>query len=355
MDPVTGLVQMKARWYDPDAGIFISEDPRSYSPTDPFSLHEYLYANADPVNWTDPTGEKGEKVTLYVGDGSGGRPGRNDYQYFEVTSETGASVLTLQSEDGKIKVACEKGSCTVTEGRDQFRGRGDWSKEVHRQYARQLDSKAQIAFLKGYFVNAPKSLLVGMLRLPYDLPKSVIDRLGNRIDTLLNAGTPQEFFIASWQLNNSGVPTPEELEAGVAALKTKWAEFKAAPPYEQAEMLGDLLGTVGWAIVAGKAIESATTKKLSAPDAGSSSTQPAKKPPKASPNFKTPTNPAQPPPKDVPRGWRVRQMSPTEQYPNGYWVLEKPMKDGSWQPIDPSTMKPGTRPETHVPLPPKKE
>ncbi len=58
MDPVTGLVQMKARWYDPDAGIFISEDPRSYSPTDPFSLHEYLYANADPVNNYDPTGKK---------------------------------------------------------------------------------------------------------------------------------------------------------------------------------------------------------------------------------------------------------------------------------------------------------
>lgn len=58
------------------------------------------------------------------------------------------------------------------------------------------------------------------------------------------------------------------------------------------------------------------------------------------------------PPSQVPPGWRVRQMPPTEQYPNGYWRLEKPMKDGSWQPIDPSTMKPGGRPETHVPLPP---
>jgi len=38
---------------------------------------------------------------------------------------------------------------------------------------------------------------------------------------------------------------------------------------------------------------------------------------------------------------------------NGYWKLEKPMKDGSWQPINPSTMKPGTRPETHIKFPPK--
>jgi hypothetical protein len=35
----------------------------------------------------------------------------------------------------------------------------------------------------------------------------------------------------------------------------------------------------------------------------------------------------------------------------GYWVLEKPPPDGNWQPVDPSTMKPGTPSETHVPLP----
>ncbi len=74
--------------------------------------------------------------------------------------------------------------------------------------------------------------------------------------------------------------------------------------------------------------------------------------PRASPNFQAPTNPAQMPPANVPAGWRVRVMEATEQYPNGYWKLEKPMQDGSWQPINPSTMRPGRRPGTHVPLPP---
>lgn len=73
--------------------------------------------------------------------------------------------------------------------------------------------------------------------------------------------------------------------------------------------------------------------------------------PKRSPKWQPPTNPPQMPPSDVPAGWRVRVMPPAPGYPNGYWRLEKPMQQGGWQGIDPSTMKPGSQPETHVPLP----
>ena len=76
--------------------------------------------------------------------------------------------------------------------------------------------------------------------------------------------------------------------------------------------------------------------------------------PKPSPKFISPTNPAQMPPKTIPPGWRVRGMPPTKQYPNGYWKLEKPMSNGGWQPINPSTMRPGGRPDTHIPYPPKR-
>jgi hypothetical protein len=77
--------------------------------------------------------------------------------------------------------------------------------------------------------------------------------------------------------------------------------------------------------------------------------------PKPSPKFQEPTNGPQIPPTSIPKGWRVRQMAPTSQYPNGYWRLEKPMVNGGWQAINPATMKPGNRSETHVPLPAKKE
>ena len=82
-----------------------------------------------------------------------------------------------------------------------------------------------------------------------------------------------------------------------------------------------------------------------------SPTTSAKGLPKPSPKFETPTNEPHPPLEVVPEEYNQRIMKPTQQYPNGYWVLEKLQKNGGWQKVDPSTMKPGKQSETHVPLP----
>jgi RHS repeat-associated protein len=53
-----GLYALRARYYDPIAGRFITRDPFAGRIQRPVSLHRYLYANADPVNFVDPTGEE---------------------------------------------------------------------------------------------------------------------------------------------------------------------------------------------------------------------------------------------------------------------------------------------------------
>ena len=50
------LYYLRARWYNPVTGRFMSRDSDDGNPTDPASLHKYLYAGGDPVNKIDPTG-----------------------------------------------------------------------------------------------------------------------------------------------------------------------------------------------------------------------------------------------------------------------------------------------------------
>ena len=56
LDSTTGLYYLRARYMDPSTGTFISMDTYGGSIFDPVSLHKYLYANANPVMNSDPTG-----------------------------------------------------------------------------------------------------------------------------------------------------------------------------------------------------------------------------------------------------------------------------------------------------------
>ena len=55
-DETTGLYYLRARYMDTSTGRFISQDSYAGSIFDPISLHKYLYANANPVMYTDPSG-----------------------------------------------------------------------------------------------------------------------------------------------------------------------------------------------------------------------------------------------------------------------------------------------------------
>ncbi|MCX7180869.1 MAG: RHS repeat-associated core domain-containing protein, partial [Proteobacteria bacterium] len=55
-DKDLGMYYLRARYYSPDLGRFWNMDSYEGSQSDPFSLHKYLYASANPVNRVDPSG-----------------------------------------------------------------------------------------------------------------------------------------------------------------------------------------------------------------------------------------------------------------------------------------------------------
>jgi RHS repeat-associated protein len=50
------LYYLRARYFNPLTGRFLTRDPAPGSRIDPASLHKYLYTGSDPVNFGDPSG-----------------------------------------------------------------------------------------------------------------------------------------------------------------------------------------------------------------------------------------------------------------------------------------------------------
>ncbi|HHN73941.1 MAG TPA: hypothetical protein ENK10_01805, partial [Acidobacteria bacterium] len=87
-----GLYLMGARWYDPQTGRFIEQDPIG----EDGGLNLYAYTGSSPISWTDPTGLRPKSRVPGVGSGPTGRgyqvkvDGRNT-----TDSLTGNQVYTL--------------------------------------------------------------------------------------------------------------------------------------------------------------------------------------------------------------------------------------------------------------------
>ena len=56
-DSDLGVYDLRARYYNPISGRFLTRDINSGDVVDPASLHRYLYASGDPVNRIDPSGK----------------------------------------------------------------------------------------------------------------------------------------------------------------------------------------------------------------------------------------------------------------------------------------------------------
>jgi RHS repeat-associated protein len=63
-DDLTGLQYLRARYYDPSNGRFLSTDAFEGVLESPVSRHRYLYGNANPVTYLDPSGNISSTLEL---------------------------------------------------------------------------------------------------------------------------------------------------------------------------------------------------------------------------------------------------------------------------------------------------
>jgi RHS repeat-associated protein len=56
-DPDLHLYYLRARYFNPLTGRFLTRDPATGKLTEPQALHRYVYSGSDPTNRTDPTGK----------------------------------------------------------------------------------------------------------------------------------------------------------------------------------------------------------------------------------------------------------------------------------------------------------
>ena len=59
-DKETGTIYLRARYYDPTIGRFITEDSYWGKDNDPLSLNLYTYCYSNPINRFDPSGHRAE-------------------------------------------------------------------------------------------------------------------------------------------------------------------------------------------------------------------------------------------------------------------------------------------------------
>jgi RHS repeat-associated protein len=122
-DDATGLLYLRARFFTPGTGRFLTRDLADFELDNPVDLHRYRYAGSNPVNFYDPTGyvaaaeyggiarQSAENSTIM-----GYRVGR----LAETLISCGAMILAATSVDSALRAAIEAGDVHPIRGKGKI-------------------------------------------------------------------------------------------------------------------------------------------------------------------------------------------------------------------------------------------
>jgi RHS repeat-associated protein len=121
-DRETGTYYAKARYFDPGLGRFLTQDSYLGEIDNPPSLHRFLYANANPTTYVDPTGNASVEQWLFrdTVDGYGAALGKavlyNTWNVLSFGTLARQDSLVEQSEAGLISEEQYWGRTAVNAG-----------------------------------------------------------------------------------------------------------------------------------------------------------------------------------------------------------------------------------------------
>ncbi|MFZ6820582.1 RHS repeat domain-containing protein [Undibacterium sp. Ji22W] len=105
MDQETGLIYFQARYYDPQTGRFITQDPYEGDWNTPLSLHHYLYAYGNPTTYIDLHGYQSRKPYYMSIDPVTGQKTFSDRQPAPNTEQQAANNIAREQERARKTLA----------------------------------------------------------------------------------------------------------------------------------------------------------------------------------------------------------------------------------------------------------
>jgi len=120
-DPASNTYYLRDRYYDPTSGRFLSHDPLAGNDFSPISLPRYLYANDDPVNFVDPTGDEGELLETVTVNTGQTQIGSTEAGATLKTYQASSSILRQLDELEQLKNGIAVGEGTYTFGLNALR------------------------------------------------------------------------------------------------------------------------------------------------------------------------------------------------------------------------------------------